>query len=164
MNNFMNLDFNQILARCMEYHQWQQATDGYYIGDQDDVMELFIPKFKHTSDFEYHGIYLDYHHRTIGTRLIGTEIILEKPVFDLNNAVLLALMFNTRAVIIVHNHPGPTAYPNPEEIKETKKLKTILKMLNICLIDHLIISSVQKYHYFSFANDDAGLTGFNEIL
>lgn len=59
---------------------------------------------------------------------------------------------NATAYILVHNHPSQDAYPSPQDLKITKKLRTMSNLLEIKMLDHLIIT---KEKYFSFA--DGGL-------
>jgi len=54
------------------------------------------------------------------------------------------------AVMISHNHPSGETKPSNEDIKLTKQLSEGLKLLDIKLLDHLVVS---KYTYFSFADD-----------
>ena len=51
-----------------------------------------------------------------------------------------ALLLGAGAVIIAHNHPGGDLTPSREDIELTIKLEGCLKMLDIKLLDHLIIS------------------------
>ena len=54
-------------------------------------------------------------------------------------------------VILAHNHPSGDANPSETDIKMTKKVKNALKLFNIDLLDHLILTSSIAY---SFAAND----------
>lgn len=58
-----------------------------------------------------------------------------------------AIKANSFAVIIAHNHPSLDTSPTTEDIKLTKRLLKLGKMLEIPVLDHIIFSD-QKY--FSF--------------
>lgn len=51
-------------------------------------------------------------------------------------------------VFLIHNHPGGNINPSNQDISYTMDLGTVLKNLNILLLDHLIIS-LDKYYSFS---------------
>ena len=163
MTHFSTLDNNQVRAAGFEYGEQQQKLIGQYIGDQDDVFELFLPIFTGRNRLEYHAIFLNIGLQVLGSQLIHTATD-EHPVFSIRKTIALALESRASALILVHHHPGPNTEPDLDEIRATLKLKTVAKMLRICLVDHLIVSSAEDYRYFSFFSDDEGLTGFNDIL
>ena len=56
---------------------------------------------------------------------------------------LLVEVLNTRAafIIMVHNHPSGNTYPSSADIEITKKITNLFNETDICLYDHLIVSS-----------------------
>lgn len=54
--------------------------------------------------------------------------------------------------IIAHNHPSGNLTPSEQDIKITNKLREGLKMLDIQLIAHLILSPTEG-QYYSFADN-----------
>ena len=56
-----------------------------------------------------------------------------------------ALLTNAEAVILAHNHPSGTVGPSGADISITRKVKDILTMLDIRLLDHIIIAHDQTY-------------------
>ena len=59
--------------------------------------------------------------------------------------VTRALLTNAKAVILAHNHPSGTVGPSGTDISITRKVKDILTMLDIRLLDHIIIAHDQTY-------------------
>ena len=53
----------------------------------------------------------------------------------------LALLSNASAVIVAHNHPSGKLVPSLADKNITEKLQKALKLLDIILLDHLILSS-----------------------
>ena len=51
-------------------------------------------------------------------------------------------------VVLAHNHPSGNLNPSQQDIAITDKVKKALKLLDIYLVDHLIIT---KEGYYSFA-------------
>ena len=62
-----------------------------------------------------------------------------------------ALLKGARSVVLCHNHPGGISNPSQEDRRVTMEVKKALRILNIRLLDHLIVS---KYDYFSFRDAD----------
>ncbi|MBA3007734.1 MAG: DNA repair protein, partial [Proteobacteria bacterium] len=50
-----------------------------------------------------------------------------------------ALQLNAAKVILAHNHPSGNTDPSPQDIELTKKLKEILKIIDVKILDHIIV-------------------------
>lgn len=51
-------------------------------------------------------------------------------------------------VILVHNHPSGEVKPSSADIKMTKEVKDCLKLFDVVLVDHIILSE-KKYYSFT---------------
>ena len=69
---------------------------------------------------------------------------------DIKIIVKYAVEALSSAVIICHNHPSGNITPSEADINVTKKVKDVLLLLNIKLIDHIILS---ENTYYSFADN-----------
>lgn len=58
-----------------------------------------------------------------------------------------ALMANSYAIIIAHNHPSYNTEPTIEDLKLTRKLVKISKTIEIPIFDHIIFTD-QNYYSF----------------
>jgi DNA repair protein RadC len=56
-----------------------------------------------------------------------------------------ALLTNAKAVIIAHNHPSGSIAPSQADMNVTRKIKNVLEMLDINLLDHIIIAHDRTY-------------------
>ncbi|MGB1283647.1 MAG: JAB domain-containing protein [Polaribacter sp.] len=61
----------------------------------------------------------------------------------------LALMTSSVHVIVIHNHPSGVLDPSKADKNITTKIKKALRLLDVNLLDHLIITSES---YYSFAD------------
>lgn len=50
-----------------------------------------------------------------------------------------ALRLNAAAVILTHNHPSGNGDPSPQDIELTNKLKDILRVIDVRVLDHLVV-------------------------
>lgn len=56
------------------------------------------------------------------------------------DVIKFACLQNATHIIIAHSHPSHDLNPSTDDIKFTKKLYEVLKVVEIDLIDHLIIT------------------------
>ena len=63
----------------------------------------------------------------------------------------LALLTNASAIILSHNHPSGTLTISQSDIKETKKIQTIARAMEMRVLDHIIITSES---FVSMAQED----------
>ena len=83
-------------------------------------------------------ILLDNSRRVIAipTVYIGTVNV---SVLRLAEILREAVIRNSPAIIVVHNHPSGDSAPSPEDIDLTRSLMAASRLLDISLVDHLII-------------------------
>ena len=62
-----------------------------------------------------------------------------------------AVRDNALSLILAHNHPSLALKPSAQDIKLTKKLVRISRILEIPIVDHLIFT---KEFYFSFKENN----------
>lgn len=71
-------------------------------------------------------------------------------VVDLKLIAKYAIDCLASGVIVCHNHPSGTLYPSEQDKLITEKIKNALKLLDIKLLDHIILT---KESYYSFADE-----------
>ncbi|NRA73250.1 MAG: DNA repair protein RadC [Rickettsiales bacterium] len=60
-----------------------------------------------------------------------------------------ALYFEATGIILVHNHPSGITRPSKQDIDFTINIKDTLRVLDITLIDHVIISANSEFSFKS---------------
>ncbi len=75
---------------------------------------------------------------------------LSATLIDNRKVVKAALDANTEAVILVHNHPSGNPRPGKADVEATDGLRQCLKLFNISLLDHIVLS---EDSFFSFADE-----------
>jgi len=66
-------------------------------------------------------------------------------IIDSRVVLQYAIKANAAAVILAHNHPSGNLEPSGADIKITKNVKEALKLVDIELLDHLILTYEEKY-------------------
>lgn len=83
---------------------------------------------------------LDSRHRMLGHKEIFVGTI-KSALVSTADIMKYALLENSLAVVLYHNHPSGNPTPSPEDESFTDKLKAALTAADIELVDHLIIGA-----------------------
>jgi DNA repair protein RadC len=62
-----------------------------------------------------------------------------------------ALLVNAAAVVLAHNHPSGKLLPSRDDVEITKRIREAVKLIDVCVHDHIIIGYGQE-DYYSFAD------------
>ena len=73
------------------------------------------------------------HEVSIGT--LNAAVVHPREVFK------AAILSNSAAVILVHNHPSGDPTPSPEDVQLTRQLVEAGKLLDMPVLDHVIIGN-----------------------
>ena len=99
--------------------------------DHEEVWALFLSKAN-----------LPIRKEPICTGALGSTVINTRKV------IKDALELNASGLILFHNHPSGNPMPSQSDIAETGKLVRALKVFDLSLVDHVIISD-SKYYSFT---------------
>lgn len=91
-------------------------------------------------------LFLDNRHRLLAFEKMFYGTINEAMVYP-RTIIQKALEHNAAAVIASHNHPSGSAVPSQADKNITKELQTILKILDITLLDHIVVSHQDAYSF-----------------
>lgn len=73
---------------------------------------------------------------------------LDATIIDKRIICKVAIDALSAGVILVHNHPSGEVKPSSADIKMTKEAKDCLKLFDVTLVDHIILSE-KKYYSFT---------------
>lgn len=90
---------------------------------------------------------LDNNLKLITSKILFVGTIDEVQIYT-REIIKLALDHNAHSVIISHNHPSGNVQPSTADIRITLKIKSALKLIDMELIDHFIVSG-NKFTSFS---------------
>ncbi len=96
---------------------------------------------------ELHVAFLNRANKVIGTYMVskgGTS----GTVMDIKLVVAIALKTLSTGVILAHNHPSGALKPSTEDLYITKRLEEALRLFDIKIIDHLIITPNNEHYSF----------------
>ncbi len=108
-----------------------------FIGDQIDVSERFI------------CLYLNRSNQVIAIVTISIGSI-SSTIVDLRILLKYAIDMLANGIIVCHNHPSGNTYPSDTDKEITERIKNVVTILDISLLDHIIVT---KNSYYSFADN-----------
>jgi len=87
---------------------------------------------------------LNTQHNVVGCFEVSRGTVDESMIYPREIATR-ALLTNAKAVIIAHNHPSGSLNPSRADIDVTQKIKDVLTLLGINLLDHIIVAHDRTY-------------------
>lgn len=115
----------------------------------DTCIRTFFPKEQISYRERMYAMYLDNSNNVLGYHLLSMGGITGTLV-DIRVLMQGALLTNSVAMILFHNHPSNTLKPSQSDIKLTDKIVKSAQTLDLKVLDHLIIT---ESSYYSFADN-----------
>lgn len=97
----------------------------------------------------FHVILLNKANYCLGVSIIGVGAT-DQVTVNIKEIFQLALKTNASGIILSHNHPSGNKEPSEGDKLLTRRVKDGAKSLDIVLLDHIIITSMD---YYSFADE-----------
>ena len=94
-------------------------------------------------------LFLNQASQVLGYTLISEGGITDTTV-DVRVILQTALLTNSVAIILAHNHPSGNLKPSRQDMDITRQVKEAAKLMRITVIDHLILTDAG---YYSFADE-----------
>lgn len=89
---------------------------------------------------------LNSQHDVVGCFEVGRGTVDEATVYP-REIALRCLLTNAKAVILTHNHPSGSLKPSSADMDITARIEDVLRMLDIRLLDHIIVTSDKSYSF-----------------
>ena len=119
------------------------------INNAKDIYDLVADTFAGLTHEEVHAVFLKKNRTVIDVKklFVGS---MSATLLDANEILREALKLHATAVVLVHNHPSGNCLPSSNDIEQTQKLARTLRVLDVSLVDHLIVSETS---FYSFADE-----------
>ncbi len=142
--------FKLIKAASERYLRDRVLHSQNVITSPGDVVTYCQSKMGRLKDEQFRMIYLNTRNQVIEEEVLQEGTVDQTVVYP-RKVMERALRLKATALILVHNHPGGSPYPSPEDRELTRTLAQAAKNLQIKVHDHLIIG--QDGH-FSFLENN----------
>lgn len=124
----------------------------YKVVSSEDAYKYLLPTYKEGTICykEYFKVLLlSQSNQVLGYTLISEGGITETCA-DVRVILQAALLTNSVALVLAHNHPSGNLKPSRQDMEITKQVKEAAKLMRISVIDHLILTDAG---YYSFADE-----------
>ena len=95
---------------------------------------------------ELHLLHLDTRNRLIRDERHQRGSVNHTPLYP-REVCIRALDANASAMIVVHNHPSGSPDPSRADVSMTEKLRDALKLIEVTLHDHLIVTASDVFSF-----------------
>ena len=122
------------------------------IYSSEDAYKYLLPTYKKGTICykEYFKVlFLNQASQVLGYTLISEGGITETCA-DVRVILQAALLTNSVAIILAHNHPSGSMKPSRQDMEITKQVRDAAKLMKITVTDHLILTDAG---YYSFADE-----------
>lgn len=126
-------------------HEGLEHNNLHYIHTPLDA-ETILEPLCHAPEEHFVSLHLNTRNEIIGLHevshgTLSASLVHPREVFK------AALVANSHAIIVCHNHPsGSLVEPSQEDLLVTRQLVRASKLLNVSLLDHLIFSPNQPVY------------------
>ena len=122
------------------------------IYSSEDAYKYLLPTYKEGTICykEYFKVlFLNQASQILGYTLISEGGITETCA-DVRVILQAALLTNSVAIILAHNHPSGNLKPSRQDMEITKQVRDAAKLMRITVTDHVILTDAR---YYSFADE-----------
>lgn len=150
-----SLDESQIaVIHCLrdfvkEYNRELPKETGKPVSDSLGAAAIMYPTLRGMDHEEVWALFLNAANIPVNTEIIS-EGGLSASLMEPRSVVKKALECNASGVILYHNHPSGNPLPSASDVRETERLRDCLKVFDMNLLDHIVISDSR---FYSFADE-----------
>jgi len=112
-----------------------------------EAAELLRPLFTDLDREHFVVLMLDAQHRPIGVNVVSIGS-LTASVVHARETFKPAILSNSAAVIVAHNHPSNSVEPSTEDIELSRRLREAGELLGIRVLDSIIIGAGNRFYSF----------------
>lgn len=116
------------------------------IHSSTDVKTYLRLKLADQPNETFFVIFMNTAHGILSFEQLFNGSINEAPVYP-RIIVKKALDYNASAVILAHNHPSGSCEPSNDDIQTTRKIREILGIIEVELLDHIIVTHSDCYSF-----------------
>lgn len=133
---------SSVLAQALEILESRAMVSGLLLGDADVAGRFFRLRLGNEIREHFEVAFLDARNRLIAIERLFSGSIDGAEIHP-RIVVQRALALNAAAVLLAHNHPSGHCEPSAADRAITKRLKEVLAMVEVRVVDHLVVSAGQ---------------------
>ena len=124
----------------------ERLCKGQQIRGSDDTKDFLSMELGSETAEVFACMFLDNKHRLLSFQKMFRGTINNAQI-HIREIVRQALLENSAAVIVAHNHPSGDCHPSNEDVHITQSIYKALEMMDMSLLDHCIIGNGEVYSF-----------------
>lgn len=132
-----------------EYNREIPVDTSITVTDSAVAADLMYNIMRGLGHEEIWAVFLNKANRVLSRHRIS-EGCLDAAILDQRKIVMTALQENASGIILYHCHPSGNPKPSANDIRETEKLGAALKLFEMTLVDHIIMTDTS---FFAFSEE-----------
>ena len=132
---------------CCRYGEKRKVEGDTFVNSRE-IYDHFKIRLRQEQE-SFICVYLDNKHRIISEKEISVGTLTQSLVHP-RECYAPAIQQRAAAIILIHNHPSYDTKPSGADIKITKRLIEVGKLVGIKVLDHVIIGD----GYYSFVDEN----------
>jgi DNA repair protein RadC len=139
-------DSNLVISalRCLEKRLRHSGEE--VLSSSKDVRAYLQLHLAEEKNEVFSALFLDNKLRLLAFEKLFHGTINEAIVYP-RRIVQKALEYNAAAILLAHNHPSGVCEPSLADKKITQELQTILKLIDVRVLDHIIVAYPNSYSF-----------------
>lgn len=98
----------------------------------------YLEPLRHESEEHFITLHVDARHRVIGVHQVSHGTLVSSLVHP-REVYKAALLANSYAILLAHNHPTGITTPSDDDLETTRQLVKAGAILGITVLDHIIV-------------------------
>jgi len=136
----------QTINRALNYVREEAQISSHTFTDAESTRNFITMRIANDHQEKFLVLYLNSQHCLIKDVIEFNGTINSAAVYP-REIVRNSLMLGASSVIIGHNHPSGVAEPSQADIKITERIKSALKLIDVDLLDHFVVSRNQSVSF-----------------
>lgn len=124
----------------------EEIAPRFKIASPDNIYILMKDDIGNIPHEEIWAVFLNRRNEVIEKMRISTGSS-TATVFDTKMVIKEALLLNSEAVVLVHNHPSGATFPSGQDDNLTKRFQSACNVMDIRFLDHVIVTHSGFYSY-----------------
>jgi DNA repair protein RadC len=129
----------QLLKDLNQKKAIAQASEKKQLQSTEDIGAYLVPRFMDQKEEVVYLLGLDALNRVMGCNQLFSGTV-NAVSFSSRKVVEAALNMKATSVVLAHNHPSGIAIPSPEDVRTTRTLGEVLRVMDITLLDHIVVA------------------------
>ncbi len=139
----------EAVMELVRRYNLEKPADDPVIRSSADIFALMSPKIGNIDHEEVWALFLNRGHKVMKLSCCSTGGFASS-VFDVKMIIKSALLENSSALVLCHNHPSGQLRPSSQDDAITRKCREAATLMDISMLDHVIVTA---HGYYSYADE-----------